>query len=168
LLKDRIFKIGRQENAIKAVLLSELARNLPNAIVLKGQGAGVVSQVSFSEYLYFPEGYDFVNEFFIAPATRRLMDILVTAPGVHAIIEAKTDDFDDRALDQLLYYRDLLRQRPWVKDSDRVIAGAVAKGFPSETRASVKRINKIEEAIKLLKYVPNQSGNWARFEDDTP
>jgi hypothetical protein len=167
-LNNQIFKIGNQENAIKAVILAELARNSPNTILFKGQGMGAASQVSFKEYLSLPERYDFVNEFFIAPATRRLMDILVTAPRVHAIIEAKTHDFDDKALNQLLYYRDLLRQRPWVDDDDKVTAVAVAEGFSSSIKTAVRKINKIEEVIKLLRYVPNQRGNWARFEDDTP
>jgi len=165
-LKDKIYKVGRQENAVKAILLYELAHRTQDVISIKRDGN--IIKTSFKEYFGLPDQYDFINEFFIAPATRRLIDILITSDTVHVIIEVKTARCDSDALKQILYYRDLLKQRPWIKDTDKVIAALVAQRFSNEVLDSTEVINKVEEPVKLIKYLPTDNNTWTEFQDVTP
>lgn len=151
-LRDKLYKVGNIENAIKAVLLQELAD--------KNQKLRAI--------LNLPKDYDFVNEFFIAQTTRKSIDILIKASNSYSIIEVKTGKCDVEALKQTLYYRDLLRQRNWVNNEDTIIVTLVAQSFSSDLFKATKDINSINEPIRLIKYLPINNGRWATIDDATP
>jgi hypothetical protein len=153
-LKDCVYKVGRIENAIKAVLMYELAHNL-----------SLVKKI-FSGLDVDPDKIDFVNEFFIAQTTRKSIDIYVTYKNSHILIEVKTDKVDENALKQALYYRDLLSQRPWIDiERDRIKVVLVGKRFVNTLPDSIKKLAKINNGIQLIQYKPINNGKWGEFRD---
>jgi predicted RNA-binding protein len=150
-IKENLFKVGNIENAIKAVMLYKLANG----------------DSTLKNILTLPPNYDFVNEFFIAQTTRKAIDILIKAPNFLVILEFKTKKCDITALKQSLYYRDLLIQRTWVNNDDKILLGLVAQSFTNELFDSVKKINCVNEQVKLIKYVPSNN-KWADIYDVTP
>jgi predicted RNA-binding protein len=151
-LNDRLYKVGSIENAIKAILLRELA--------YKNQ--------KLLDILNLPENYDFVNEFIIAPTFRKAIDILVKASGLYLIIEVKTNKCEVEALKQALYYRDLLRQRNWVNNKDMIEVALVAQSFASDLIKATKDINSINDPVRLLQYSPTDDRKGAMINDATP
>ena len=152
LLKDKVFKVGNIENAVKGVLLYELAHN----------------NQQLKEFLHLPDDHDFVNEFITAQTTRKALDIFISSNNkTHTITEVKTGVCDGKALKQALYYRDLLRQRNWMGKEDLIVVALVAQRFTSDVLRSVRAINKIQEPVKLIEYVPTINKTWARFRDVT-
>jgi hypothetical protein len=151
-LKDRVFKVGNIENAIKAIIVYDLAHANPAVLKL----------------FAVPEGFDFANEFFVAPTTRKAFDILVTGKSAQSIIEVKTDMIESGALQQALYYRDVLRQRPWISHEDRITVALVGQHFRPEVKAAVRRLNQMRPDIRLVAYRPNAHRTWATFQDETP
>ncbi len=153
-LKECVYDVGRFENAIKAVLMYELAHN-----------PSLVSKI-FSGLKGDPDKIDFVNEFFIAQTTRKSIDIYVTFKNSHILIEVKTDKVDENALRQALYYRDLLSQRPWIDtERDRIKVVLVGKRFVNTLPASIKKLAKINNGIQLIQYKPINNGKWGEFKD---
>lgn len=153
-LKDCLYKVGNIENAIKAVIMYELAHN----------PAFIISKFFPGEEVDFA-GLDFVNEFFIAQTTRKSVDIYVTLKDIHILIEVKTEKIDESALSQALYYRDLLYQRQWVNaETDRFFVLLVGQKFPGRLKQSVAKLMKINNGIHLLQYRPIDNGKWAEFE----
>ncbi len=149
-LKDKIYKVGNNENAIKAVILSGLARNDIEFLNLK-----------------LPKNYDFANEFFIAQTTRKSVDILCLGESFYHIVEAKTDRCDEYTLTQALYYRDLLRQRKWVGVRDKILVSLIGKRFTKDVVRSCRLLNKPFGFIQLIEYIPTTSGKWSSFKDVT-
>ncbi len=145
-LKDRIFKVGAIENAIKAVisyLLAHKERSLTTKI---------------------GDVHDFVNEFFVAPTTRKNIDILCKGQGLYAVIEVKSGVCDKSVLRQALYYADLLQQRPWFKERDRKCVVLVASNFEAETLQLAQTLNQLGNSkIILIKYKSTNNGRWAQF-----
>jgi len=153
-LKDCIYKVGRIENAIKAVLMYELAHN-----------PSLVRKI-FSGLEVDPDKIDFVNEFFIAQTTRKSIDIYITYKNSHILVEVKTDRVDENALKQALYYRDLLSQRPWIDvEKDRINVILVGKRFVNTLPDSIKKLAKINNGIQLIQYKPINGGKWGEFKD---
>lgn len=151
-IRNKLFKVGNVENAIKAIVLHKLAHRDP----------------ALCELLGLPENYDFVNEFFVAQTTRKAIDILVKAENHHAILEFKTNECDKAALRQSLYYRDLLRQRSWIRNRDGILVVLIAQSFAGDLQQAVKKINYVNEPIKLVQYQPTDNGEWAEIYDATP
>lgn len=120
-MRHEIKYIGRYENAIKALLMHKLADADESCAYL------------------FPNHIDFMNETFIAPTTRKLIDILILSQEKqeakhYYILEAKTDIFTFNDLRQLLGYIDLFRQKPiFDPNKDKISACALAKGFDRDT-----------------------------------
>lgn len=153
-LKDCIYKVGKIENAIKAVLMHELAYN-PSLVKKIFLGLEVD-----------PDKIDFVNEFFIAQTTRKSIDIYITYKNSHILIEVKTDKVDENALKQALYYRDLLSQRPWIDtERDKIKVVLVGKRFVNTLLDSIKKLAKINNGIQLIQYKPISDGKWGEFKD---
>jgi hypothetical protein len=151
-LRDKIYKIGNIENAIKSILLYDLAYN-----------KGILGNI-----LNLSKDYDFVNEFFVAQTTRKAIDILVRAPGLLSVIEVKTKELGTDALKQALYYRDLLRQRNWINNCDVILIALVGLSFAEDLISDIKDINSINEPVRLIQYVPINKGIWAEMKDVTP
>jgi hypothetical protein len=151
-LRKKITKVGTLENAIKAIFLSELQSR-----------SKMVTQV-----LSIPDEFDFANEFVIAPTTRKAVDVFVAAPDYYSVIEFKTERCDAAPISQALYYRDLLRQSSWVTEKATIVVAIVAQRFNKEANSIASQVNKLDEPIKLLKYVPDETESWADFEDVTP
>jgi len=150
-LKDKIYKVGNNENAIKAVILYGLARNDNEFLNLK-----------------LPTNYDFANEFFIAQTTRKSVDILCLGESFHHIMEVKTDRCDEYTLTQALYYRDLLRQRKWVGVRDKILISLIGKRFTNDIVRSCRLLNRPFGFIQLIEYIPTNLGKWASIRDVTP
>ena len=154
LLKEHVYKVGRIENAIKAVLMYELAHNMT-----------LVRKI-FSGLEVDPDKIDFVNEFFITQTTRKSVDIYAVYRNNHILIEVKTNKVDEKALRQVLYYRDLLLQRPWIDiEKDRIKVVLVGKSFTNTLPDSVKKLAKIDNEIQLIQYEPTNGGKWGEFKD---
>ena len=136
-LKDKIYRVGNIENAVKAIILYNMAENYDKFSCLS-----------------LPKNYDFANEFFIVQTTRKAVDILCIGESFYKIIEVKTDLCDEDTLSQALYYRDLLRQRSWVDLKDRIDVSLLGKRFSNEAMKSCSLLNKPFEFIKLIKYIP--------------
>jgi len=148
-LKNKVYRVGELENAIKAVISWKLAHNDDDIV----------------EPLELVEGqYDFVNEFFIAPTTRKNIDLFCESLGKYIIIEVKKDICNKDALEQALYYADLVDQRPWSNKNFKKLVVLVGKRFSGDIKDKVKYINRINNTeIKLLKYAPINNGAWAKL-----
>ncbi|MEM0488835.1 MAG: hypothetical protein QW707_06515 [Candidatus Bathyarchaeia archaeon] len=150
-LKDKIFRVGGLENAIKAVISWKLAYNDQEVklLGLKGQ-------------------YDFVNEFFVAPTTRKNIDFLCESLRAYIILEIKKDECDERTLKQSLYYADLLGQRPWINKNYKKIVVLIGKSFNDKVKENAGLINKINSSteVKLIKYKPTNNGKWAKLMEE--
>lgn len=152
LLKDCVYKVGSIENAIKAVIMYELANN---SAFLERIFAGL--ELDF-------EKIDFVNEFFIAQTTRKSIDIYVKSKDTHILIEVKNDKVDESTLRQALYYRDLLSQRPWINTKKTEIKiTLIGKRFSDTLLTSVEKLSKINNNIQLIQYKPINNGRWGEF-----
>lgn len=157
-LKECIRKVGQIENAIKAVLMYELAYNLP-----------FVKKVFSNLDIFLTElnEVDFVNEFFIAQTARKSVDVYVVFKNNHVLIEVKTDKVNEAALRQALYYRDLLSQRPWInaaKNKIKIIL--IGKGFTKTLQSFVKKLYQVNNEIQLIQYEPvDKEGTWGRFKN---
>lgn len=152
-LKDRIYKVGRIENAIKAIFMHELSFNLEFIREL------------FNDKKINLHDIDFINEFFIAQSTRKSVDIYCLYRNVHLLVEAKTKKANVKNLKQVLYYRDVLFQRPWLNpQSEKINVMLIAKDFPAELIQSVKRLNEVNNGIKLMRYKPVNDEKWGQFE----
>ncbi len=158
-LKNFISKVGFLENAIKAVIMYRLSNDIE-----------FIKQIFNDNEISNSNNIDFVNEFFIAPTTRKSVDIYGILKNqfitTHLIIEVKTNQVDQQALIQALYYRDLLGQRNWVnRKNEKIEVVLVGKRFSSDLINEVKKLNKIGNGIKLMKYIPQDSGKWGEFEN---
>ena len=148
-MRTQITDVGRYENAVKALFMDKLAER---HVSLTGL---------FHNYV------DYMNEVFVAPTTRKLIDILVisTMNGDcyhYYIVEAKNGKFGLGELRQLLLYIDLFRQRPIVRTNrDKVFACALASTFDSSTVTFRNLHNMISpyDSIILIQY---ESANQAR------
>jgi hypothetical protein len=152
-MRNQIKEVGRYENAIKALLMHKLADRDDSCLSI------------------FPNYVDFVNETFVAPITRKLMDILVVSRSKgdarhYYIMEAKTATFKFADLKQLLQYTDLFRQRPvFNRQTDKVSACALAVNFDDDT----VRFRDLHahfcpyDQVMLVTYEPNSSGTDARL-----
>lgn len=162
-LKNKIFKVGNIENAVKAVLLHELAWQ------------GNFFNILFGEEKNNIKFYDFANEVFISPITRKLMDIYIYAEfndiEKHFVVEVKTGKVELKDLLQGIRYADLLLTLGWIssRNFEREVI-MVGKNFNSEVKSYVKELNNLYRnkslKIRLIKYRPNDSGNWSSFEED--
>lgn len=151
-LKDRVYKVGSVENAIKAIFMHELSFNLKFVREL------------FDDKNINLTCIDFINEFFIAQSTRRSVDIYCLYNNIHLLVEAKTKKADINALKQILYYRDILFQRPWINpQSDKINVMLIAKDFPSDLIKSIERLNEVNNGIRLMKYTRINDGKWGQF-----
>ena len=153
-LRIQITDVGRYENAVKAVLLDKLADRHDSLTAL------------FHDYV------DYMNETFVAPTTRKLIDVLVVSKsngGYHYyIVEAKTRRFGLRELRQLMLYMDLFRQRPVFRPGrDQVSACALAATFDSDTKIFRDLQNVVSpcDPIILIKYEPANLGKDAIFSE---
>jgi hypothetical protein len=145
-LKDKVFKVERIENAIKAVISYLLAHKDP----------GLTTKIG--------DILDFVNEFFVAPTTRKNIDILCKGEDLYMVIEVKRGVCDKSVLKQALYYADLLRQRPWFKERDGKCVVLVASNFEADTLQLTHRLNQLGNSkIILIKYKSINNGRWAQF-----
>ena len=153
-LKDLVFKVGKIENAAKAVIMYNLAHDI-----------NFIRLLFNDEKISNPNEIDFINEFFIAQTTRKSIDIYSRSKSKHVLIEVKTDKIDASALRQTLYYRDLITQRSWVNpENERIDIVLVGKRFSSDLLRDVKKLNEISNGIRLMKYIPTNNGKWGRFE----
>lgn len=150
-LKDKVFRVGGLENAIKAVISWKLAYN-DKEVKLFG----------------LEEQYDFANEFFVAPTTRKNLDFLCESEGLYVILEVKKETCDEKALRQSLYYADLLDQRPWANKNFKKIVVLIGKKFNDEIKKYAKLINKINNfnEVRLIKYIPINNGKWAELREE--
>lgn len=149
-LKDKIYEVGRFENSIKAVLSWMLAHK-DNAVT-KIVGTN----------------YEFANEFFVAPTTRKNIDLFCEGSDSYSVIEVKKDTCNKDTLIQALYYADLLNQRPWIKGALKKDVILVGKSFTQDVIDFAEIINntiKVNNKVKLVKYVPNGKRNWATLEE---
>ena len=152
-MRNQIREVGRYENAIKALLMHKLADRDDSCLSI------------------FPNYVDFVNETFVAPITRKLMDILVVSRSNgdarhYYIMQAETDKFTFTDLNQLLQYIDLFRQRPvFNRQTDNISACALAVNFDDDT----VRFRDLHahfcpyDQVMLVTYEPNSSGTDARL-----
>lgn len=160
-LEKRIFKVGNIENAVKAIILYELANKKDFFSILFPQ----------NENLLF---YDFVHEVFISPILRKLMDIYVIAKlnnniEKHIVIEVKTNEIDFKDLKQGLTYLDLLIPLNWCSINAERELILIGKQFKREVKKYVKIINSLFTTfkIRLIKYIPNENGKWAIFQEES-
>jgi hypothetical protein len=110
------------------------------------------------------ENFDFINEFFIAQTTRKAVDIYARDDNYHIIFEVKTDRVDDKALQQTLYYKDLLLQRLGTKGVESsVYVLIIGKRFSNKLINLIKKLNRIKTQIYLIEYVPVEENKWAIF-----
>ncbi len=166
LLKNKVFKVGSVENAVKSVILYELScqSNFFNML--------------FKEHSNNIKFYDFANEVFISPITRKLMDIYVYAElnndvEKHFVIEVKTGKVELEDLFQGIRYADLLLILGWIssKDHEREVI-MVGKSFSDDVKEYVKKLNILFKdssfKVRLIGYKPTPSKNWALFVEETP
>jgi len=152
-LKNKIYRVGELENAIKAVISWKLANKDKDLIHLLG----------------IDEPYDFVNEFFVAPTTRKNIDFLCKTPKKYIVIEVKTGKCGVDALKQALYYADLLKQRPWVNREKEKLVVLIGKKFSSSIKHYAKIINdkiKVNTKVKLIRYKPTEDKKWAELYEE--
>jgi len=150
---NQIEGVGRYENAIKALLLDKLANRDSSCTSI------------------FPDYVDFMNETFVAPTTRKLMDILIVSKvngGAkhYYIVEAKTGKFTQNDISQLLQYVDLFRQRPIFNlHKDNISACALAASFDNNTITFRNLHNNFchYDNLILVKYEPNTQGTDAKL-----
>jgi hypothetical protein len=152
-LKFYIDNVGRYENAIKAVIMYELAYN-PTSIL---------SDLSKNMNINY-ENFDFINEFFIAQTTRKAVDIYARDDNYHIIFEVKTDRVDEKALQQALYYKDLLLQRLGAKGVESsVYVLIIGQRFSNKLIDLIKKLNTLKTQIYLIEYIPVEKNKWAVF-----
>lgn len=145
-LEDRVFKVGAIENAIKAVISYLLAHKDQNLTTKIG------------------DVHDFVNEFFVAPTTRKNIDILCKGEDLYMVIEVKRGVCDKSVLKQALYYADLLQQRPWFKERYGKSVVLVASNFEADVLQIARRLNQLGNSkVILIKYKSINNGRWAQF-----
>lgn len=145
-LKDKVFKVGVIENAIKAVI----------SYLLAHKDLSLTTKMGDID--------DFVNEFFVAPTTRKNIDILCKGENLHTVIEVKRGVCDKTALKQALYYADLLQQRPWFKERSGKNVVLVASNFEADTLQLAHRLNQLGNSkIILIKYKPINNGRWGQL-----
>jgi len=159
-LENKIFKVGNIENAIKAIILYELANKKDFFSILFPQ----------DENLSF---YDFTHEVFISPILKKLIDIYVMArlnnnTEKHIVIEVKTKEVNLNDLKQGLTYLDLLIPLNWCSINAERELVLIGKGFNREVKNYVKFINFFLTTfkIRLIKYIPNENGEWAVFQEE--
>jgi len=151
-LRQYVYAVGRQENAVKSVLVHELRNNLSFV------------QQTFSDAHISLDEVDFVIEFFVAQTTRKSIDIYCVHKNRHILMEVKSDKLDRKALQQVLYYRDLLFQRPWMdRTEDTITVVLVGRRFESGLDELVRRVSTVANGVRLLRYEPIHSGTWASF-----
>lgn len=120
-MRTQVGNVGRYENAVKALLMDKLADSHPSLTAI------------------FPNYVDYMNETFVAPTTRKLMDVLVVSTineddRHYYIIEAKNSNFKLGELRQLMLYIDLFRQRAiFHPGKDKISACALAAKFAPDT-----------------------------------
>ncbi len=150
-LKDKIYRVGELENSIKAVISWMLAYKDRDII----------------DILKLEEQYDFVNEFFIAPTTRKNVDIFCETLGKYVIIEVKKDVCDRDALEQTLYYADLIDQRHWSNKRYKKLVVLIGKRFSNDVIDRARTINRIgDNEIKLVKYTPINNNKWGELNEE--
>lgn len=144
--------IGAIENAIKAVIMSELR-----------------DQTDFIKDV-FGNIIDFMNEVFIAPTTRKLVDILVISQietgRCYFIVEAKTDLFRINDLTQVLSYMDLFTQKGIFKlNLDKIAGCTISKRIESAAMEFVSLLNELDifGKIHVINYVPRNKGQDTKF-----
>jgi len=161
-LKRKIFKVGNIENAVKAVLLYQLA--------WKGEFFKLLFGLAIENLKYF----DFANEVFISPITRKLMDIYVFAKfknnyEKHYVIEVKTKKVEIKDLLQGISYADLLVSLGWIKNelySREVIM--IGRSFDKEVIKMSKSLNQFYSEnlkIRLIQYEHVENKTWAKFKE---
>ena len=152
-LNDKVYRVGSIENAITAVIMYELSEDTSN----------------FKKIIGLKGKCDFANEFFVAPTTRKAIDIFTTWDTQTAIIECKSKKVDVFGLQQGLYYRDLIYQQNWYDKTNKIILILVGSSFHKDVIKAVVHLNKIEQfEIKLIKYNPIENNKWGNFSDETP
>lgn len=152
LLKDKIYRVGEIENAIKGIIMYELTEK----------------ESAFKQIISLNDDCQFANEFFVAPTTRKAIDIFAYDKEKYAIIECKTDVIDVNGLKQAIYYQDLIKQRHWFDKRKKTAVILVAKRFRSDVKKFAKQLNKTPQTeIKLIKYIPKENQKWADFQDET-
>jgi hypothetical protein len=110
------------------------------------------------------ENFDFMNEFFIAQTTRKAVDIYARSDNSHIIFEVKTERVDEKALQQALYYKDLLLQRQEMKSVEsNVYVLIIGKRFSNKLIDLVKKLNKLKTQVYLIEYIPVEENKWAIF-----
>jgi len=152
-LRDCIQDIGRDENAIKALLMYKIGQNDPTIVDILGPVS------------------DFMNEVFVAQTTRKTIDVLCIASHTgnsrkYIICEAKKDRCDSDSLSQLLYYMDLFKRKDLVRiDSDVILGCLVGQRFdPEVADFSLKRnAHGINGSILLIQYNPTEDHKDAHF-----
>jgi len=108
--------------------------------------------------------FDFINEFFIAQTTRKAVDIYASSDNSHIIFEVKTDRVDEKALQQALYYKDLLLQRLGAKGIESsVYVLIIGKRFSNKLIDLIKKLNILKTQIYLIEYIPIEENKWAIF-----
>lgn len=152
-LKNKIYRVGEIENAVKAIIMYELAEK----------------ESTFKKQISLEGKCEFANEFFVAPTTRKAIDVFAFNKEKYAIIECKTKTMKVKGLKQTLYYQDLIRQRNWFDDSKKITAVLVAKKIHSKVIEYARLLNKTKQAeIKLIKYIPQKNKKWADFINEKP
>jgi len=154
-MRAQIQHAGRYENAVKAIMMDKLADRHPSLTTL------------FGNYV------DYMNETFVAPTTRKLIDILVVSKVnedgyYYYIVEAKNARFGFGELRQLMSYVDLFRQRPVFRpDRDKVFACALAAAFDADTEAFRNLHNTLSpyDPIILIQYKPTNQARDALFSE---
>ena len=154
-MRTQITDVGRYENAIKALFMDKLADKHASLTGL------------FHNYV------DYMNETFVAPTTRKLIDILVVSKTNgdsynYYIVEAKNAKFGLGELRQLMLYIDLFRQRPIFRpDKDKVSACALASTFDTYTIRFRDSHNTFSphDPIVLIQYKPINQARDAIFSE---
>ena len=152
-MRTQIDNVGRYENAVKALFMDKLADKHPSLVSI------------------FPHCIDHVNETFVAPTTRKLIDILVVSSknnGInhYYIVEAKNEKFGFEELRQLMWYMDLFRQRLIFRPAiDNISACALATVFDSDTVQFRNLHNTFSpyDPIILIQYKPTDQARDALF-----
>lgn len=108
--------------------------------------------------------FDFINEFFIAQTTRKAVDIYARSDNSHIIFEVKTDRVDEKALQQALYYKDLLLQRLGTKGVESsVYVLIIGQRFSNKLIDLIKKLNTLKTQTHLIEYIPIEENKWAIF-----
>ena len=152
-MRTQVKDVGRYENAVKALLMDKLADSHPSLAAI------------------FPNYVDYMNETFVAPTTRKLMDILIVSETNedshhYYIVEAKNAKFGFGELWQLMLYIDLFRQRPIFRPKiDKISACALAATFDLNTVEFTNMHNTLSpyDPIILIQYKPTSQTKDALF-----